>query len=75
MLVQEQKVCEIWAKVIGIDIAEVDVRTNFFDLGGASLQLVQLVDALNQELGIETDIVTVLEFPTIEEFVAHWNRS
>lgn len=73
MLVQEQKVSQVWAKVIGIDISEVDVDTNFFDLGGNSLLLIELVDELNAALGIETSIVTLLEFSTIEEFVSHWN--
>ncbi|GAA1647212.1 acyl carrier protein [Catellatospora bangladeshensis] len=73
MLLQEQKVSQVWAKVIGIDVSEVDADTNFFDLGGTSLMLIELVDELNTALGIETDILTLLEFPTIEDFVSQWN--
>ena len=73
MRVEEQQVAEAWAKVIGIDVAEVDVDVNFFDLGGSSLLLIELVDELNAGLGIETTIVTLLEFPTIEDFVSYWN--
>jgi len=73
MMVHEDKVAQVVAEVIGIDVSEVDLDTNFFDLGGNSLLLISLVEKLKSTLGIETDIVTFLEFPTIEEFVAHWN--
>lgn len=73
MMVHEQKVAQVVAEVIGIDVSEVDMETNFFDLGGNSLLLVSLVEELKSRLGIETDIVTFLEFPTIEGFVSHWN--
>lgn len=73
MPVQEQEVAKIWAEVIGISIDDVDVDTNFFDLGGGSLMLIRLVDQLKTELGIETNIVALLEYSTISEFVSHWN--
>lgn len=73
MLVSEQKVSQVVAEVIGIDVAEVDVETNFFDLGGNSLLMITLVEELKAALGIETTIVTLLEFPTIEGLVAYWN--
>ncbi|TXS45076.1 acyl carrier protein [Streptomyces sp. uw30] len=73
MMVDEQKVSQLVAEVIGIDVSEVDVDTNFFDLGGNSLLLISLVEKLKSTLGVQTDIVTLLEFPTIEGFVSHWN--
>ncbi|HTJ69380.1 MAG TPA: acyl carrier protein [Actinospica sp.] len=73
MLVSQEKVSQVVAEVIGIDVSEVDVETNFFDLGGNSLLMITLVDALKAALGVETSIVTWLEFPTVEAFVDHWN--
>jgi acyl carrier protein len=73
MAVQEQDVAKVWADVIGVDLTEVDTETSFFDLGGNSFLLIKLVDELNSVLGIETDIVALLEYSTIEEFVAHCN--
>ncbi|HEU5268396.1 MAG TPA: acyl carrier protein [Jatrophihabitans sp.] len=73
MPVQEQDVAQIWAEVIGIGIDEVDVETNFFDLGGGSLLLIKLVDRLHADLGIETNIVELLEYSTIAEFVSYRN--
>ncbi|MCT2588281.1 acyl carrier protein [Actinophytocola gossypii] len=73
MAVQEEEVARIWADVIGVDVSEIDTDETFFDLGGNSLLLIKLVDELNAALGIETDIVMLLEFATIEEFVSHCN--
>ncbi|MDE0775681.1 MAG: acyl carrier protein [Nocardioides sp.] len=73
MQVTEDQVSQVWATVIGIDVAEVDVDVNFFDLGGKSLQLVQLVDELRSTLGVDTNVVTLLEYSTIEEFTVHCN--
>lgn len=71
MPVREHDVAQVWADVIGI--READVDTNFFDLGGHSLLLGELVSRLYQELGIEADILTVLEYPTVARFTSHWN--
>lgn len=71
MPVQEQQVSKIWAEVLALP--DVDVDANFYDLGGHSLLVIDLVGRLNQALGIETDIVTVLEHPTVVKFTAHWN--
>lgn len=69
MPVPEQEVAQIWAEVLGI--RHVDPHTNFFDLGGHSLLLAELVDQLNGKLGIETDVLAVLEHPTVAIFSAH----
>ncbi|WP_217145923.1 acyl carrier protein [Streptomyces sp. AC627_RSS907] len=71
MPVQEQDVSRIWADVIGIP--EADVDTNFFDLGGHSLLLMELASRLNQQLGIDTDVLVLMEYPTVAKFTAHWN--
>ncbi|MGW3949495.1 acyl carrier protein [Streptomyces sp. NPDC004752] len=70
MPVHVQDIAQIWADVIGIP--EADVDTNFFDLGGHSLQLMELASRLNEQLGIDTDVLTLMEYPTVAEFTAHW---
>lgn len=71
MLVREQEISQIWAELLGIP--EVDVDTDFFDLGGHSLLLMDLVRLFDQKLEIKTDVRTLLEHPTIAKFTAHWN--
>jgi polyketide synthase PksN len=71
MLLQEPEISQIWADVIGI--CEADVDTNFFDLGGNSMLLLELISQLNEKLGITTDVVMLLEYPTVAKFTSHWN--
>ena len=71
MSLQEQDVSQIWADVIGIP--EADVDTNFFDLGGHSLMLMEVVSRLQEKLGIETDVLTLMEYPTVAMFTTYWN--
>ncbi|MFC4851886.1 acyl carrier protein [Actinophytocola glycyrrhizae] len=71
MLVREQEISQIWVELLGIP--EADVDTDFFDLGGHSLLLMDLVRLFNQKLGIKTDVLTLLEHPTIAKFTTHWN--
>lgn len=71
MLVQEQEVARIWAEVLGLP--EADANTNFFDLGGHSLLLMELVSQFSQKLGITTDVIMLMEYPTIAGFTEYWN--
>jgi acyl carrier protein len=73
MAVHEREVAQVWADVIGVDISEVDTDTSFFDLGGNSFLLIKLVEELDSVLGIKTDVVALLESPTVEDFVSHCN--
>jgi len=70
---REEDVSRVWADVIGIP--EADVDTNFFDLGGHSLLLMELVNQLQQRLGIDTDVLILMEHPTVAKFVAYWNSA
>jgi thioesterase domain-containing protein/acyl carrier protein len=62
----ERCLCESWAAVLGLE--RVDIRENFFDLGGNSLLAVKVTSALDKELGINLDIAILSEHPTVEEF-------
>jgi acyl carrier protein len=73
MTVHEGQVAQVWADVIGVDAAEIDPATSFFDLGGTSFLLIKLVGELDRAVGIKTDIVELLEYPTVEDFVGHHN--
>ncbi|WP_326608900.1 acyl carrier protein [Streptomyces scopuliridis] len=73
MPVQEQEVSHIWADVIGIP--EADIDTNFYDLGGHSLLLMELASRLNRQLGIETDVIMLMEYPTVAKFTSYWNST
>lgn len=71
MPLREPEVSRIWADVIGIP--EADADTNFFDLGGNSMLLLELITELHEKLGIDTDVLILLEYPTVAKFTSYWN--
>lgn len=60
----EQLLAEIWQNVLNLD--KVGIRDNFFDLGGASMQSLQLVAKANM-FGLKVSVENIFEFQTIEE--------
>jgi amino acid adenylation domain-containing protein len=64
----EEKLAQIWAEVLGID--RVGIQDNFFDLGGASIQSLQVVNRAS-EAGIELSPELLFEYQTIAELAAH----
>lgn len=60
----EQLLAEIWQNVLNLD--KVGIRDNFFDLGGASMQSLQLVAKANM-FGLNVSVENIFEFQTIEE--------
>ena len=59
----EQTIAAIWGEVIGLD--EVDLRENFFDLGGHSLLMIEVQARLGRALGREVAIVDLFRYPTV----------
>lgn len=48
----EKKLVELWASLLGVDGNRVGVTTSLFDLGGHSLLLVRLANAISVEFGV-----------------------
>jgi amino acid adenylation domain-containing protein len=63
----EQAIASAWQAVLGID--QVSVHDNFFDLGGYSLAAVQLLLRLQNELGLDLELLHLFQFPTIDSLV------
>lgn len=60
----EKTIQSIWAKLFNTE--DISTENNFFEIGGNSIVLIQLINAINNELSIELDIIKVFEFPTIK---------
>jgi acyl transferase domain-containing protein/acyl carrier protein len=56
---------KMWTDILGV--AEVGLSDDFFELGGDSLMLVDLLEKVNSTFGIDLPITTLFESPTIEE--------
>jgi amino acid adenylation domain-containing protein len=65
----EAVVAEIWRKLLGRD--RIGVRDNFFDLGGHSLLVLQMVGKLKRQFSKPIAVVDVFQFPTVERLAAY----
>ncbi|HEU4885054.1 MAG TPA: amino acid adenylation domain-containing protein, partial [Longimicrobium sp.] len=65
----EQAVAAVWREVLGLD--SVGVNDSFFEVGGHSLLLARLQEALRAALGRDVSIVDLFQYPTIASFAAH----
>ncbi len=59
----EEELARIWAEVLGHE--RVGIHDNFFDLGGHSLESVQLVSRMTGALGRPVTVRSVFQAPTI----------
>jgi len=59
----EIRLAAAWKEVLGI--AQVGVNDNFFDLGGDSVNVIQLLVAIQNTTGLELSLGTIFKFPTI----------
>lgn len=65
----EQKIFEIWSEVLGHD--RISANASFFKIGGNSLRVVQVQNALQKVLGRPVSTSVLYEFFTINTLAAH----
>jgi acyl carrier protein len=53
---------EVWVEVFGDD--SIEPTTDFFDLGGSSLQAITLVERIDEEFSVRIPVESVLEEAT-----------
>ena len=68
--VLEQQLAAIWAKVLQLEVNTISVNDNFFERGGHSLLLAQLVSCVNQQLAIHISVLEAFQHPTIASLLA-----
>ncbi|MCZ3379284.1 non-ribosomal peptide synthetase [Rhizobium sp. AG207R] len=65
----EELLTTLWQDALALESADLD--RNFFDLGGTSLQLMEIHAGLEEMLGHAIDVVALLRHPTIRELALH----
>ncbi|XET09652.1 amino acid adenylation domain-containing protein [Paenibacillus chitinolyticus] len=63
--VAEQKLLAIVKQILQVD--DIDTHESYFDIGASSLQLVQIVEELETQLGVQVSVTDFFSFPTISK--------
>lgn len=63
------KIAEITADVLGVDVADISDETTFDDLDADSLERLQLVTAIEDEFDLEIDDETLLSLNSVADAV------
>ncbi len=69
----ETRLTEIWAQTL--EIRQVGIDDNFFEMGGDSLRAVQLVFQVREAFQIELPMVALFDAPTISQFAKAVNSA
>ncbi|HEU4766424.1 MAG TPA: amino acid adenylation domain-containing protein, partial [Pyrinomonadaceae bacterium] len=65
----EHAIVEVWRQILELD--HVGVNDVFFDLGGHSLLLVRVHEALQERLSLEVPVAALFKFPTVRALARH----
>lgn len=69
----EINVAQSWAEVLGLE--EVDIYSNFYEIGGDSVIAVKLINNINQKVGTNLNVVTIFNYLSISEFAEFLDKS
>jgi len=69
----ERTLAELWQGVLRVPA--VSITDNFFEMGGHSLNLIQLQLKIKEVFGREISVVDLFRFPTITALAGHLNRA
>lgn len=69
----EIKIRKIWASLLNLEESQISTNANFFEIGGTSLKLLQLVKEINllPEIRKEVTPVNIFEFPQISKLAGY----
>ncbi len=65
----------IWAQLLDMEMDKIGINTNFFELGGNSLMVVNMVKAINEKLNAEISVANVFANPVISSLAAFLSES
>lgn len=65
----EREMVHIWSDILQID--NIGVRDNIFDLGGNSLTVTDIVKQINRKFKADIETTAVFQFPTIKTITEH----
>ena len=61
----QEQLLAIWRAVLKIE--NIDINDNFFEIGGNSIQAIQITNQMTEKIGCFMDIGKLFEYPTISK--------
>lgn len=71
----ENTLVRIWAEVLAVSEDKVGVQDTFFDLGGNSFQLVQVVNMLKETFGHDIPVPVMFQYTTVSALGGYLQRA
>ena len=78
----ETKIINIWSEVLGISSTEINANSDFFELGGNSLNATYIVLKLNKQFGVKIGIEYLYKYSSVKkmaniltDFIVHKKSS
>ena len=71
----EERVCKIWAEVLGLPEDKVGIRDNFFRLGGDSILAIKLMSQLNKGLKNTISVSAIFKHNTVETLICYLKQN
>jgi amino acid adenylation domain-containing protein len=68
----ERTIAAIWQRVLNVDAVGVD--DNFFDLGGHSLLIIQVLHQLREAFDTDLTVARMFQYPTVGALAGHIDR-
>lgn len=62
---------DVWSRLLKLDIKDISIRDNFFEIGGHSLLAVRVASEARKQLDIDVKISTIINYSTIEELARY----
>ncbi len=62
----EKHLTELWKELL--NISNISITDNFFEIGGNSLLAIRLITKIQDNLGVNLDIVKIMEYSSIKDF-------
>ncbi|MFA8435560.1 MAG: amino acid adenylation domain-containing protein [Marinifilaceae bacterium] len=65
---QEKEIAKIWSDVLTIDFDLINKDSNFFDLGGHSINAVKLISKLRDHFRCDMNVVDIFKYTNLKDF-------
>ncbi|MEM9921071.1 MAG: non-ribosomal peptide synthetase, partial [Bacteroidota bacterium] len=66
----EEDLVDMWSEILQLDKQVIGVQSNFFELGGSSLKLIELNTLLNERMQLDLTVAELFRYKTIGDLVA-----